>query len=138
MRHAKLDPSRQIAYAPPPIGMAQGREAFGALINRYPDTEAVMCVSDPCAFGALTYCLERSWPIPKRVAIAGFGAFEISACCVPAISTMAVNGEAMGVRTATLILELISPGAGKVKPTEAQYLQVTPKPILRASTLKPN
>jgi LacI family transcriptional regulator, gluconate utilization system Gnt-I transcriptional repressor len=136
MRHAGLDPERQIACAPPPIGMAQGREAFSALINRYPDTEAVMCVSDPCAFGALTYCLERGWPIPKRIAIAGFGAFEISACCVPAISTLAVYGEEIGVQTANLILDLINPKNGKAVPTQAQYLEVSAKPILRASTLK--
>ena len=135
MRHAGLDPIRQIAYAPPPIGMAQGREAFGALINRYPDTEVVMCVSDPCAFGALTYCLERGWAVPQRVAIAGFGAFEISACCVPSISTLAVNGEEMGEKAATLILELIDPLAAKIKKIGPRFLEVAATPMLRASTV---
>lgn len=136
MRHARLDPSRQIAYAPPPIGMAQGKEAFRALINRYPDTEAVMCVSDPCAFGALTYCLERGWRIPEKVAIAGFGAFEISACCVPPISTLAVSGEEMGVKAATLILELIDPENPTARLGGGKFLDVSAKPVLRASTHK--
>ena len=136
MRQAGLDSERQIAYAPPPIGMAQGREAFSALINRYPDTEAVMCVSDPCAFGALTYCLERGWKIPQRIAIAGFGAFEISACCVPSISTLAVNGEEIGVKAATLILELIDPISATTKTSGARFLEIGTRPILRASTMR--
>jgi LacI family transcriptional regulator, gluconate utilization system Gnt-I transcriptional repressor len=136
MRHAGLDYERQIAYAPPPIGMAQGREAFRALINRYPDTDAVMCVSDPCAFGVLTYCLERGWSIPERIAIAGFGAFEISACCVPSISTLAISGEEIGVKAASLILELISEASHAPPSSRLRLLEVGAKPVLRESTKK--
>jgi LacI family transcriptional regulator, gluconate utilization system Gnt-I transcriptional repressor len=136
MRKAGLESKRQIAYAPPPINMSQGREALGALINRYPDTEAVMCVSDPCAFGALTYCLERGWRIPERLAIAGFGAFEISACCVPSISTLAVSGEEIGEQAARLILNLVGPAAQIQKTGKTFHVEIATKPLLRASTAR--
>jgi LacI family transcriptional regulator, gluconate utilization system Gnt-I transcriptional repressor len=136
MRKAGLNAERQIAYAPPPIGMAQGRQAFAALMNRFPDTEAVMCVSDPCAFGALTYCLERGWRIPGKVAIAGFGAFEISACCIPSISTLAVDGAEVGEKSAGLILDLINPGKANLPIKAPVFLEIATKPILRASTAR--
>jgi LacI family transcriptional regulator, gluconate utilization system Gnt-I transcriptional repressor len=136
MRKAGLNAERQIAYAPPPIGMAQGRDAFAALMNRFPDTDAVMCVSDPCAFGAVTYCLESGWPIPGKVAIAGFGAFEISACCVPSISTLAVDGAEVGEKAAGLILQLIAPATVRGLVKAPIFLEISTKPVLRASTAR--
>lgn len=131
MRKAGLSDERQLAYAPPPISMMQGRDAFAALINRHPDTEAVLCVSDPCAFGALTYCLERGWSVPEKIAIAGFGAFEISECCVPPISTLAVSGAEIGEKAAQLILDIIDKTV-----TQAQSIDIHCQPLLRASTTK--
>jgi LacI family transcriptional regulator, gluconate utilization system Gnt-I transcriptional repressor len=136
MRKAGLNAERQIAYAPPPIGMAQGRDAFAALMNRFPDTDAVMCVSDPCAFGALTYCLERGWRIPGKVAIAGFGAFEISACSIPSLSTLAVDGAEVGEKAGGLILQLIAPATVRGLVKAPIFLEIATKPILRASTAR--
>jgi LacI family transcriptional regulator, gluconate utilization system Gnt-I transcriptional repressor len=131
MRKAGLSDERQLAYAPPPISMMQGKEAFAALMNRHPDTEAVMCVSDPCAFGVLTYCLERGWPVPEKIAIAGFGAFEISECCVPPISTLAVSGAEIGEKSAQLILSIVDKTV-----TQAQNIDIHCRPLMRASTAK--
>jgi LacI family transcriptional regulator, gluconate utilization system Gnt-I transcriptional repressor len=131
MRANGLSTERVLSYAPPPINMAQGREAFSALITRWPDTQAVMCVSDPCAFGALTYCLSKNWKVPERVAISGFGAFEISACSVPSISTLAVNGGEIGETAGNLLLELLGTGGANVP---ARILKVAVTPLLRGST----
>jgi LacI family transcriptional regulator, gluconate utilization system Gnt-I transcriptional repressor len=106
MLAANLDTTRQLADAIPPINMLQGRSSFDRLIERWPDTQAVMCVSDPAAFGALTSCQMRGWKVPERMAIAGFGSFEISACAVPPITTVRVSGRELGAKTAELILQL--------------------------------
>ncbi len=135
MKQAGLDAVRQLAHGAPPISMEQGRQAFEQLLQQYPDTEAVLCVSDPCAFGALAYCLANQWPVPERVAIAGFGAFEISACSVPAISTLSVNGTEMGEQAGQLILELIGSGR-KGSPKPARTIDILTQPILRASTTR--
>lgn len=134
MKQAGLPSHRQIAYAPPPINMAQGREAFAALMHRWPDTEAVFCVSDPCAFGALTYCLARGWSVPGDVAIAGFGAFEISACSVPPISTLEVNALEIGEKTARLILQLCEPQATPISLAKATMIGISTTPLMREST----
>ncbi len=135
MKAAALDDSRQLAFGAPPISMAQGRAAFAQLMSKYPDTQAVLCVSDPCAFGALTYCLEHQWPVPERVAIAGFGAFEISACSVPAISTLSVNGAEVGEKAGQLILDLLETGR-RAPPLAYRTIDILTQPILRASTTR--
>ncbi len=134
MKKAGLDSNRQIAYAPPPISMLQGRDAFAALMTRWPDTEAVVCVSDPCAFGALSYCQSRGWNVPKKIAIAGFGAFEISECSVPSLSTLSVSGLEIGEKTAQLILQLRSE---QKQDHEKVKVLVNTKPVFRDSTAKP-
>jgi LacI family transcriptional regulator, gluconate utilization system Gnt-I transcriptional repressor len=111
----------------------QGREAFAALMNRWPDTEAVVCVSDPCAFGALTYCQSRGWAVPQKIAIAGFGAFEISACSVPSLSTLSVSAFDIGEKTGQLILRLRS---GEQAAAEKVKILVVTKPVMRDSSAK--
>jgi LacI family transcriptional regulator, gluconate utilization system Gnt-I transcriptional repressor len=131
MQAAGLDPSRQIALALPPIGMAAGRESMARLVDTFPDLDCVICVSDPAAFGALSYCLERGWKVPQRMGIAGFGAFEISACSIPTITTLAVSGLEMGQASARLILDLL---AGRVENQAPQRVLVDVAPLLRNST----
>lgn len=101
-----LDPSRLIASGPPPISMREGAAAMGALIEAYPDTEAVICVSDLSAFGALTECQRRGIAVPGRIAIGGFGDYEIASVCVPGLTTLNPFPRDIGARAAALILGL--------------------------------
>ncbi len=102
-----LSDTRIISFGTPPISMKQGGEALGLLVEQWPDVEAVICVSDLSAFGALTECQRRNWPVPKRIAIAGFGDFEISNCSHPTITTVGVNCYQIGQRTGELLLRAI-------------------------------
>jgi LacI family gluconate utilization system Gnt-I transcriptional repressor len=55
-----------------------------------------MCVSDMSAFGALMECHRRGIPVPGKMAVAGFGDFEVSRYCYPSISTVAVDPHSIG------------------------------------------
>jgi LacI family gluconate utilization system Gnt-I transcriptional repressor len=129
MKAAGHDAKRRIALAPPPINMMQGREAMQALLARWPDTDAVMCVSDPAAYGALGACELNSRRVPEDIAIAGFGDFEIARCALPAISTVAVSGLEIGRRAGALVLQLI---ADPSSPTA--IVEVDAQPVIRDST----
>ncbi len=134
LRAAKLDASRMLATAAPPIGMMQGREAMMALLQQWPDTDAVLCVSDPCAYGAVSACQLAGIPLPDRMAIAGFGNFEISLCSVPAISTVTVSGLAIGAAAASLIQRLLGGDlAARDVPPQAVFVDVGIE--IRGSTL---
>lgn len=102
-----LTDTRIISFGTPPISMRQGGEALTRLVEQWPDVEAAICVSDLSAFGALTECQRRKWPVPKRIAIAGFGDFEISSCSHPSITTVGVNCYDIGKSSGQLLLRAI-------------------------------
>ncbi|MFT4013861.1 MAG: LacI family DNA-binding transcriptional regulator [Paracoccus sp. (in: a-proteobacteria)] len=88
MQRHGLPTTRLIDAGTPPISMREGGEAMARLLERMPDTEAVICVSDLSAFGALCECQRRGVPVPGRVTIAGFGDYEIAGVCVPPLTTI--------------------------------------------------
>jgi len=124
-----LPTDRLIAAGVPPISMREGAQSMGSLIETMPDTEAVICVSDLSAFGALSECQRRGVDVPGRISIAGFGDFEISGVCVPSITTINPFSRRIGTMAAGLILDLLEGG-----PTEPRILPVEPELLLREST----
>lgn len=102
-----LEASRLIAAGRPPISMREGADAMARLLETMPDTEAVICVSDLSAFGALTECQRRGVAVPDRIAIAGFGDYEIGAISVPSLTTINPFPHRIGAEAAALILRIM-------------------------------
>ena len=96
-----LPDDRTISFGVPPISVEQGGQAVVSMLARWPDTQVVICVSDLSAFGALMECQRRGLRVPEDVAIAGFGNYEIAACCHPRITTVDVECYEIGRRAAT-------------------------------------
>lgn len=132
MQDHGLDASRLIAVGPPPISMREGADAMGLLLQRFPDTQAVICVSDLSAFGALTECQRRGIAVPGQMAIGGFGDYDISAICVPSLTTINAFARDIGARTAALILDVLD---GKRTEAEPAKVLIHPDLILRQSSL---
>ena len=110
MRRHGLEGTRLIDAGTPPISMREGAQAMAGLLAAMPDTEAVICVSDLSAFGALTECQRRGIDVPGRIAIAGFGDYEIAAICVPALTTINPYPYEIGRRAAAIIVEALAGG----------------------------
>jgi LacI family gluconate utilization system Gnt-I transcriptional repressor len=107
MKDHGLDAERLVAAGPPPISMREGANAMGRLLGQFPDTEAVICVSDLSAFGALTECQRRGVAVPENIAIGGFGDYEIGAICVPSLTTINAFAAQIGAKAAQLILDVL-------------------------------
>lgn len=107
IKELKLGPVRLHDQVPPPINMLQGRAALPQMLKRWPDLDAIMCVSDPGAFGVLTEAQAMGIGVPSQLAVIGFGDFEVSRCCLPALTTTAVDGARIGRETGTLLLHLL-------------------------------
>ncbi|WP_176085372.1 LacI family DNA-binding transcriptional regulator [Martelella sp. HB161492] len=103
-----LEPGRLISFGVPPITIQQGAQAIVSMLERWPDTEVVLCVSDLSAFGALMECQRRGIKVPDDIAIAGFGDYEISAYCHPRITTVNVGCRDIGRFAAEKLLRRIS------------------------------
>ncbi len=99
-----LPGDRIVLAGEPPVSMAQGAEALEAMLARWPDVDAIACVSDLSAFGVLAECQRRGIDVPGRIAIAGFGDFEVARCCHPRLTTIAVDCAGIGRRAAQAAL----------------------------------
>jgi LacI family gluconate utilization system Gnt-I transcriptional repressor len=124
-----LDATRLVAAGVPPISMREGAEAMGRLLSRLPDTQAVICVSDLSAFGALTECQRRGVDVPGRLWIAGFGDYEIAGIAVPAMTTINPFPRDIGARTAELVLDVLD--GRQDKPAR---IAISPELLIRQST----
>lgn len=129
MRAHGLDADRLIAAGTPPISMREGAEAMGRLLEELPDTQAVICVSDLSAFGALTECQRRGIDVPGQIAVAGFGDYEIAGICVPSLTTINPLPREIGMRAAELILDVLDG-----KQTEPAIIAMAPQLMRRDSS----
>jgi LacI family transcriptional regulator, gluconate utilization system Gnt-I transcriptional repressor len=103
-----LGEPRVVRLGESPITMSHGGPALDALLKQWPDTDAVMCVSDMSAFGAIMQCHRRGLSVPGDVAIAGFGNFEVAACSHPSITTVSVDAHGIGFRTGVALLAALN------------------------------
>ncbi|VWB26875.1 LacI family transcription regulator [Burkholderia latens] len=95
---------RVVRLGESPITMSHGGPAMAAMLEQWPDTDAVMCVSDMSAFGAIMECHRRGLSVPADVAVAGFGNFEVASCCHPTITTVSVDAYGIGLHTGEALL----------------------------------
>lgn len=109
MQSHALSPDHLFAAGPAPVSMREGAAAMAGLLDSYPHAEAVVCVSDLIAFGALSECQRRGIRVPQDIAIGGFGAYEIAAVSHPTITTIDPQPREIGYRTAALIVDLLDP-----------------------------
>ena len=99
-----LWPVRTIVV-PAPTTLRSGRSALAELMAGGPRIDAVFCSSDLLALGVLTEAQARSIPVPERLAIVGFGDLEFAADLHPALTTVHINGTAIGRQAAQFIVD---------------------------------
>lgn len=116
MEAAGLSAHRLVRHEAPPVTIPRGAEAGAMLLEQFPDTDCVFCVSDPAAFGALSAIKSAGLSAPGDIAVVGFGDFDVSRFSDPRISTVAIDPKSIGRRAGALILELLDEAA----PTAAE------------------
>lgn len=96
---------------PAPSGILDGRVALRDIAPLLGERTALLCSSDLVAFGAVTEARVLGIPVPERLAVCGFGDFEISRGAEPPITTVAVDGRAMGRMAAENLLARMDGGS---------------------------
>lgn len=109
----RLPPVRLIDAGPAPIAMRHGVAAVETHSDIIREVDALVCVSDPVAFGCLSACQRIGLSVPDDVAITGFGCFEVSQVANPAITTVRVHADRIG-REVVKVLEGIFAGSEEV------------------------
>jgi LacI family transcriptional regulator, gluconate utilization system Gnt-I transcriptional repressor len=132
-RHG-LPADRLVPTGAPPVSMREGALAMRQVLDGLPDTEAVLCVSDLIAYGALTECQRRGVPVPDRLAIAGFGDYEIAGICVPALTTVNPFPAAIGAYAGAVVRDALARDGGPLPEgplRDEQMRRVVIRPDLR-------
>ena len=94
-----------------PVSMSAGADAVKRLGGGVKAFDALVCVSDPVAFGAMSQCARMGMVVPDDIAVTGFGAFEIAGICVPTLTTIDVGAGELGRATGALIKAVLADGA---------------------------
>lgn len=93
---------------PAPSTIAAGREAMRAFLPMLSERTALFCSSDMLAFGAITEARLHGIAVPERLAVCGFGNFELSAASEPAFTTVSVEGAQIGRTAAAFLLRRLT------------------------------
>ena len=92
-------------YVPAPTTLQSGRRALAGLLQSMPDLDAVFCSSDLLALGIMTEAQARGIALPKQIAVVGFGDLEYAADLNPALTTVRIDGTAIGRQAAQFIVD---------------------------------
>lgn len=89
---------------PAPSNLAAGRHALRELLAQDPALQAVCCSSDQMAQGVLVEAQARGLRVPQDLAVCGFGDADFAAHFEPSMTTVHVDGAAIGRIAAQLVL----------------------------------
>lgn len=111
-----------------PLDMAAGAELLRRTLAQYPDADAIMFSSDILASGAILESARLDLDVPGRLAITGFGDFELARHLIPPLTTVAVPSAEIGRLSGQLLLE-----AMRGEPSRQKVIDVGFELRIRAS-----
>jgi DNA-binding LacI/PurR family transcriptional regulator len=120
LRH-HMSPNRVINAAAPP-NFSTGAAQLPEFLLAWPELDALVCVSDELACGALYECQRRRIKVPDDLAIVGFGDSDVSRVCQPALTTIAVPHRKIGIEAGRALLARINEEEWDRSPTIASSL----------------
>jgi LacI family gluconate utilization system Gnt-I transcriptional repressor len=94
-----------MALAPAPGTLGGGRACLDEMLHLDPRVDSVFCSSDMLALGVLTEAQARGLTVPEGLAVVGFGDLEFSADVHPALTTVHIDGNAIGGQAARFIVQ---------------------------------
>ncbi|RZU01071.1 LacI family DNA-binding transcriptional regulator [Rivibacter subsaxonicus] len=118
-----------VHLVPAPTTLGSGRAGLARLLQLAPATDAVFCSSDLLALGVLTEAAARGIEVPGRLAVVGFGDLAFAGDTHPALSTVRIDGTAIGQRAARCIVD-----RAEGRPVEQKVLDLGFQVIQRASS----
>lgn len=90
---------------PAPTTVGGGRAGLARLLADHPGIDAVFCSSDMLALGVMTQARVLGISIPGQLAVVGLGDLSFSRDLDPSLTSVRIDGTAIGTRAASLIIE---------------------------------
>lgn len=108
-RELGLPEVRLLDAGPAPVSMKHGAKVVSENLDVLSSIDALVCVSDTVAFGALSECRRQGIRVPDDLAITGFGQFDVAMVSEPQITTVNVHARRIGEGVAD-VLEILFSG----------------------------
>jgi LacI family gluconate utilization system Gnt-I transcriptional repressor len=99
-----------------PVSMSHGARAVEQAGDLLRTLDALVCVSDPVAFGAIMALQRLGLGVPDDMAVTGFGGFEIARIAQPTITTVDVGADRIGEEAGRLVTRLLGADDGSDVP----------------------
>jgi LacI family gluconate utilization system Gnt-I transcriptional repressor len=93
------------SVVPAPTTLGSGRSSLRELLAGYPDIDAMFCSSDLLALGVMIEAQANAIPVPGQLAVVGLGDLSFSRDLHPALTTVRIDGTAIGNTAARFIVE---------------------------------
>jgi len=93
-----------ISVVPAPSTLGSGRAGLVELLAKTDEIDAVFCSSDVLAHGVITEAQARGLAVPEKLAVFGFGDLAFARDTHPALTTVRIDGTAIGRQSAKFIL----------------------------------
>jgi LacI family gluconate utilization system Gnt-I transcriptional repressor len=94
-----------VHHVPAPTTLGSGRAALAALLAGQVPIDVVACSSDALAHGVITEAQARGLRVPQDVGVIGFGDLAFARDAYPSITTVRIDGTAIGQQAARFIVE---------------------------------
>jgi LacI family transcriptional regulator, gluconate utilization system Gnt-I transcriptional repressor len=94
-----------VLRVPAPTTLGSGRSGLGRLLQEAPDVDGVFCSSDLLALGVLTEASARGIAVPQQLSVVGFGDLAFAGDTHPSLSTVRIDGTAIGRLAARFIVD---------------------------------
>ena len=101
--------------------MESGYEKAGELLERYGDSDGVICATDSIAVGVMQYLKEKKIRIPETVMVTGQGDSSLSRVVTPGLTTIRYSYEKSGSLAAAALFELLEKKESAVKEMKLGY-----------------
>jgi len=109
---------------------ASGERAVRQVLAQSRPPDAVFFANDVAAFGAAQACVRLGVAVPRQLAIAGFGDFELASASNPPLTTVRIPGERIGRTTARLIVDRLAEADRTARPVDTPARQASsPKSV---------
>lgn len=103
LAEAGLPPACRIELTMP-MSTQDGIRGLDQVLQRQPLTDAIFFSADSLALPALLECNRRGIRVPDQLAICGFGNYDLAALVSPALTTVKIQPDLMGVEAAKMLL----------------------------------
>ncbi|WP_417669218.1 LacI family DNA-binding transcriptional regulator [Roseibium sp.] len=96
---------------------AEGRRCAKAILDRAPETTAILCANDRLALGAIDECAALGYPCPDRISVTGFNDMALLDLIRPGLTTVRIEQFEAGAEAARLLARMLE-GSSEPIPRE--------------------